>query len=81
MGTILSIDRSQDPFVRFLSENGIIAQHSTSGKLQQNGVVERRNKTLMDMVRSMLSYSNLPLGIWMEVLKPLSIYSTKSLVN
>jgi hypothetical protein len=24
----------------------------------------------MDMVRSMLSYSNLPIGLWMEVLKP-----------
>jgi hypothetical protein len=24
---------------------------------------------LMDMVRSMLSYSNLPLGLWMEALK------------
>jgi hypothetical protein len=26
-------------------------------------------RTLMDMVMSMLSYSNLPLGLWMEVLK------------
>jgi hypothetical protein len=32
-------------------------------------VVERRNKMLMDMVRCMISYSNLPLGLWMEVLK------------
>jgi hypothetical protein len=33
------------------------------------GLVERRNRTLMDMVRSMLSYFNLPLGLWMEDLK------------
>ena len=26
-------------------------------------------RTLMDMVMSMLSYSNLPLGLWMEALK------------
>jgi hypothetical protein len=36
---------------------------------QQNGVAERRNRTLMDMVRSMLSYSTLPIGLWMEALK------------
>jgi hypothetical protein len=36
---------------------------------QQNGVTERHNYTLMDMVRSMLSYSVLPIGLWMEDLK------------
>jgi hypothetical protein len=39
------------------------------GEPQQNGVAERRNHTLMDMVRSMMSYSTLPLGLWMEALK------------
>jgi hypothetical protein len=36
---------------------------------QQNGVAERRNHTLMDMVRSMLSNSTLPLSLWMYALK------------
>jgi hypothetical protein len=40
-----------------------------SGEPEQNRVAERRNRTLMDMVRSMLSYSNLPVGLWMEALK------------
>jgi hypothetical protein len=40
-----------------------------SGKLQQNGVAKRRNHTLIDMVRSMLSYSTLPIGLWIEALK------------
>ena len=57
------------PFARFLLENGIVAQYSTPGEPQQNGVAERRNRTLMDMVRSMMSYSTLPLGLWMEALK------------
>jgi hypothetical protein len=39
------------------------------GELQQNGVAERQNYTLMDMVRSMLSYSDLPVKLWMEALK------------
>jgi hypothetical protein len=57
------------PFARFLQENGIVAQYSTPGEPQQNGVAKRRNHTLMDMVRSMMSYSNLPLSLWMEALK------------
>src|SRR5512142_3355462 len=57
------------PFARFLLENGIVAQYSIQGEPQQNGVAERRNCTLMDMARSMMSYSTLPLGLWMEALK------------
>jgi hypothetical protein len=30
---------------------------------QQNGVTERRNRTLMNIIRSMLSYSTLPIGL------------------
>jgi hypothetical protein len=57
------------PFVRFLQENGIVTQYSMLGESQQNRVEERHNRTLMDMVRSMLSYPTLPIGLWMEVLK------------
>ena len=57
------------PFARFLQENGIVAQYSMSGDPQQNGVAERCNCTHMDMVRSMMSYSTLPLSLWMEALK------------
>jgi hypothetical protein len=39
------------------------------GDPQQNGVAERCNRTLMDMVRSMLSYSTLPISLWMDALK------------
>jgi hypothetical protein len=53
----------------FLQENGIVTQYSMSGDPQQNGVAERHNHTLMDMVRSMLSYSTLPISLWMEALK------------
>jgi hypothetical protein len=40
-----------------------------SGVPQQNGVAEKRNRTMMDMVRSMLSYSTLLISLWMEGLK------------
>jgi hypothetical protein len=39
------------------------------GDPQQNVVAERRNCTLMDMVRSMLIYSTLLISLWMEALK------------
>jgi transposase InsO family protein len=57
------------PFARFLQEKGIVTQYSMPEDSQQNGVAERRNRTLMDMVRSMLSYSMLPISLWMEALK------------
>ena len=58
------------PFAKFLDENGIIiAQYSMPGEPEQNGVIERRNRTLMDMMRSMLRYYNLPFVLWMEALK------------
>lgn len=34
-----------------------------------NGVADRRNMTLKDMVRSMISYSTLPKSLWGEALK------------
>jgi transposase InsO family protein len=43
------------PFAKFLQENDIVAQYSTPKESQQNEVAERRNCTLMDMVRSMIS--------------------------
>ncbi|KAK3033128.1 hypothetical protein RJ639_036487 [Escallonia herrerae] len=41
----------------------------TCGTPQQNGVAERRNRTLMDMVRSMICQSTLPEFLWVEALK------------
>jgi hypothetical protein len=40
-----------------------------SGDPRQNGVAERRNRTLMDMVVSMLSYSTLLISLWIDALK------------
>ena len=51
-------------FDDFLKEEGIASQLTAPGTPQQNGVSERRNRTLMEMVRSMMSYSSLPLSFW-----------------
>ena len=57
------------PFAKFLQEYEIVAQYTMPGSPYQNGVVEIRNQTLMDMVRSMRSHSKLPESLWTEALK------------
>ena len=57
------------PFAKLLEEEGIVVQYIMSGIPQQNGVAERKNCTLMDIVRSMISNSKLPLSLWSEALK------------
>ena len=52
----------------FCKEHGIIHHYTLPYIPQQNGVAERRNRTLMDMVRSMMAYSDLPLSFWGEAL-------------
>ena len=49
--------QNSGPFAKFLEEHGIRAPYTMPGTPQQNGVAERRNRTLMEMVRSMMSYS------------------------
>ncbi|KAL0429751.1 UNVERIFIED_CONTAM: Retrovirus-related Pol polyprotein from transposon TNT 1-94 [Sesamum radiatum] len=57
------------PFAKFLAEQGIVAQYTMPGSPDQNGVAERRNQTLLDMVRRMMASSKLPKFLWIEALK------------
>ncbi|KAA0037569.1 gag/pol protein [Cucumis melo var. makuwa] len=47
-------------FQDYLIKHGIQSQLSAPSTPQQNGVSERRNQTLLDMVRSMMSFAQLP---------------------
>ena len=55
--------------MRYLQECGIVPQYTMSGTPSQNGVVERRNWTLKNMVRSMINHSSLPESLWGEAIK------------
>ncbi|RVX02371.1 Retrovirus-related Pol polyprotein from transposon TNT 1-94 [Vitis vinifera] len=68
-GRYLEDGQSPGPFAKSLQEHGIVAQYTMPGSPNQNGVAERRNQTLLDMVRSMLSSSKLPKFLWTEALK------------
>ena len=43
---------------------GIVPQLTPAGTPQCNGVSERRNHTLLDSVRSMMSHTDLPVSFW-----------------
>ena len=47
-----------------LKQCEIVSLLTSPGTPQCNGVSERHNRTLLDMVRSMMSLSNLPLSFW-----------------
>ena len=47
-----------------LKQCGIVSQLTPPGTPQRNGVSERRSHTLLNMVRSMMSLTDLPLSFW-----------------
>ena len=55
-------------FSDFYTQHGIVHQTTTPYTPQQNGVAERRNRTLKDMINSMLNSSGLPHNLWGEAL-------------
>ncbi|GKA25999.1 retrovirus-related pol polyprotein from transposon TNT 1-94 [Tanacetum coccineum] len=52
----------------FFDEVRITQQFSAARTLQQNGVVERMNRTLVEVARTMLTFANLPLFLWAEAI-------------
>ena len=47
-----------------LKQCGIVTQLRPPGTPQRNGMSEHRNRTLLDMVRSMMFLADLPLSFW-----------------
>jgi transposase InsO family protein len=52
--------------VEYLEEEGIEHEFSAPYTPQQNGVVERKNRTLIDMARTMLGEFKTPECFWSE---------------
>ena len=53
-------------FEDYCSTNGIHIQKSVPRIPQENGVVERMNKTIMERARSMRLHAGFPLNMWVE---------------
>ena len=66
----LRIDRGGEfmsqEFKKFCDNNGIQRQLTAAYSPQQNRVAERKNRTIMNMVRSMLSSRKVPKTFWLE---------------
>ncbi|GJY21400.1 leucine-rich repeat transmembrane protein kinase protein [Tanacetum coccineum] len=59
---------------------GIMQQFSTACTPQQNGVVERRNHTLVEAARTMLIFSRLPEFLWAEVVATTCFTQNRSII-
>ncbi|GJU34649.1 retrovirus-related pol polyprotein from transposon TNT 1-94 [Tanacetum coccineum] len=64
----------------FFKEEGIEHQTSTPRTPEQNGVVERRNRTLVEAARTMLSASKLPLFFWAEAIATACYTQNRSII-
>ncbi|KAI3719139.1 hypothetical protein L6452_20033 [Arctium lappa] len=65
----------------YLESVGISHQYSAARTPQQNGVVERRNRTLVEAARTMLSHSNLPLFLWAEAVSTACYTQNRSMIH
>jgi hypothetical protein len=54
-------------FVKFCKDVGIKREVTTPYNPQQNGVAERKNKTIMEAVKTMIHDQYLPMCLWVEV--------------
>nr|GEY98821.1 hypothetical protein [Tanacetum cinerariifolium] len=63
-----SKDETPNFIIKFLKmiQVGISHETSVARSPQQNGVVERRNRTLIEVARTMLIYAQAPLFLWAE---------------
>ncbi|GJZ31837.1 retrovirus-related pol polyprotein from transposon TNT 1-94, partial [Tanacetum coccineum] len=60
---------------------GIFHQKSVPRTPQQNGVVERRNRTLVEAARTMLIFSKAPMFLWAEVVATACYTQNRSLIH
>ncbi|GJY81046.1 retrovirus-related pol polyprotein from transposon TNT 1-94 [Tanacetum coccineum] len=60
---------------------GIMQQFSTARTPQQNGVVERRNRTLVEAARTMLIFSRLPEFLWAEAVATACFTQNRSIIH
>uniref|UniRef100_A0A3Q7XZQ9 Uncharacterized protein LOC113786557 n=1 Tax=Cicer arietinum TaxID=3827 RepID=A0A3Q7XZQ9_CICAR len=68
-------------FEEFCEENGIFHNFSAPRTPQQNGVVERKNRSLIELARTMLSDSNLPKYFWADAVNTACYVSNRVIIR
>nr|GFB38581.1 retrovirus-related Pol polyprotein from transposon TNT 1-94 [Tanacetum cinerariifolium] len=66
---------------KFFDEVGITQQFFAARTPQQNGVVKRRNRTLVEYVRTMITFPNLPLFLWAEAIATACFTQNHSIIH
>nr|GEW46535.1 retrotransposon protein, putative, unclassified [Tanacetum cinerariifolium] len=66
---------------KFFDKVGITQQFSATRTPQQNGVVKRRNRTLVEAARTMLTFANLPLFLWAEAIATTCLIQNHSIIH
>nr|GEV92367.1 retrovirus-related Pol polyprotein from transposon TNT 1-94 [Tanacetum cinerariifolium] len=66
---------------KFFDEVGTTQQFSVVRTPQQNGVVERRNRTLVEAARTMLTFANLPSFLWAEAITTAYFTQNRSIIH
>jgi transposase InsO family protein len=56
-------------FMNYYEEHGIKRFLTAPYSPQQNGVAERKNRTILDMVRSILKIKDMPKDFWAEAVQ------------
>nr|GEW15219.1 retrovirus-related Pol polyprotein from transposon TNT 1-94 [Tanacetum cinerariifolium] len=64
-----------------LSAVGITQQFSAARTPQQNGVVKRRNRTLVEATRTMLTFANLSSFLWAEAIAIACFTQNRSIIH
>ncbi|KAI3746827.1 hypothetical protein L6452_09268 [Arctium lappa] len=65
----------------YLESVGISHQYSAARTPEQNGVVKRQNRTLVEAAHTMLSQSDLPLFLWAEVVSTACHTQNRSIIH
>nr|GFC68735.1 Gag-Pol polyprotein [Tanacetum cinerariifolium] len=65
----------------YYEEVGISHETSVACSLQQNVVVERRNRTLIEAARTMLTYAQAPLFLWAEAVATVCFTQNRSIIR
>nr|GEU51550.1 hypothetical protein [Tanacetum cinerariifolium] len=68
-------------FLKMIQEVGISHETSVARSPQQNGVVERRNRTLIEAARTMLIYAQAPLFLWVEAVATACYTQNRSIIR
>nr|GEZ77695.1 retrovirus-related Pol polyprotein from transposon TNT 1-94 [Tanacetum cinerariifolium] len=66
---------------KFFDEVGITQQFSAARTPQQIGAVERRNRTLVEAARIMITFANLSLFLWAEAIATACFTQNRSIIH